>query len=96
MKYTTHKLPMAKLDPNSQTSGQEFGVAGKEPSLERGDSVDVLQLDNQQDEQNSSQSELEQELLSHADGVVDELDEAASVGNHDEVESGTPARSTNG
>jgi hypothetical protein len=74
MKYTTHKLPTAGLDPNSQTSGQEFGEAGQERSLERGEAIELLQ-----GEQDSSLNELEQELLSHADGVTEELDQSSSV-----------------
>jgi hypothetical protein len=70
MKYTTHKLPTAGLDPNSKISGQEFGEAGQELSLERGESIELLKA-----EQDSSLNELEQELLAHADGVTDELDQ---------------------
>ena len=68
MKYTTHKLPTAEVDQNSETSGQKFGEAGQELALERGESVEALQ-GNQED----SPNELEQELLWHVDGLVDEL-----------------------
>jgi hypothetical protein len=105
MKYTTHKLPTADLDPNSASSGQKFGEAGQELALERGESVEALR-----NEQDSSQNELEQELLSHADGVTDEPDTSASAADHkeavrasnrlaktpgdaDEAESKNPARS---
>ena len=69
MKYTTHKLPTAEIEPNSESSGQEFGEAGQELALERGESIEGLQHD-----QDSSLNEIEQELLSHVDGVVDELE----------------------
>jgi hypothetical protein len=47
MKYTTHKLPTADLDPNSASSGQKFGEAGQVLALERGESVEALR--NEQD-----------------------------------------------
>ena len=78
MKYTTHKLPLAELDPNSNTSGREFGEVGQALALERGETVETLK-----GEHNSSLNELEQALLSRADGVLDELDEPASDSNHD-------------
>ena len=78
MKYTTHKLPTAEIESEGETSGQEFGEAGQELSLERGESIEGLQND-----QDSSLNEIEQELLAHADGVVDELDEPAGVSNHE-------------
>jgi hypothetical protein len=87
MKYTTHKLPTADLDPNSKTSGQDFGEAGQELALERGESVEALRS-----EQNTSLNELEQELLSHADGVVDELDKPAKPA----TDKANPARSIDG
>jgi hypothetical protein len=74
MKYTTHKLPTAEIDRNGKTSGQKFGEAGQELSLERGESIEDLQND-----QDSSLNEIEQELLYHADGSVAELEKPASV-----------------
>jgi hypothetical protein len=82
VKYTTHTLPMAELEPNRKTSGEKFGDSGQERALERGDFVDTLQPDPLQPEQNSSQNELEQELLSHTDRVVDEFYESSSASTH--------------
>jgi hypothetical protein len=106
MNYPTHNMPSAGLDSNTET-GQKFGEAGQELALERGESIEVLQ-----NEQDRSLSELEQELLFHVDGVIDEIDTSATaadkkdagsrsdpapktLGGLDEVESKNPVRSIN-
>ena len=84
-----HEPPAVGFDSKHKTSGQVFGEAGQGLALERGESVEPeltelteLTERHAHTERDSSQDELEQQLLSHTDGITEELDESSNPANH--------------